>query len=88
MSTVAVIDKSGSFAAMLPAVQGLGQIVGPNIAASMLGAGLGYNNVFLMCAGAALVGMFIYLLMYLFLRKQVPELVGKSNQAETEALVS
>jgi len=78
MSTVAVIDKSGRFASMLPAVQGLGQIVGPNIAASMLGAGLGYNNVFLMCSAAAIIGMLIYLMMYIFLRRTVPELAGRS----------
>jgi len=78
MSTVAVIDKSGRFASMLPAVQGLGQIVGPNIAASMLGAGLGYNNVFLMCSVAAIIGMLIYLMMYIFLRRTVPELAGRS----------
>jgi len=76
MSTVAVIDKSGSFAALLPAVQGLGQIVGPNIAASMLGASMGYNKVFLMCAAAAIAGMLIYLVMYIFLRRRVPELAG------------
>jgi len=78
MSTVAVIDKSGTFASMLPAVQGLGQIVGPNIAASMLAAGLGYNMVFLMCASAAIVGMLIYLMMYVFMRRTVPELAGST----------
>ena len=78
MSTVAVIDKSGAFASLLPGVQGLGQIVGPNIAASMLGAGLGYNAVFMMCAGAAIVGMFVYLVMYVFLRRAVPELATAS----------
>jgi predicted MFS family arabinose efflux permease len=86
MSTVAVIDKSGSFASMLPAVQGLGQIVGPNIAASMLAAGLGYNDVFLMCSGAAIIGMLVYLVMYIFLKRQVPELVGKSSRQEQEQL--
>jgi len=78
MSTVAVIDKSGTFASMLPAVQGLGQIVGPNIAASMLAAGLGYNMVFLMCASAAIIGMLIYLMMYIFMRRTVPELAGST----------
>ena len=76
MSTVAVIDKSGAFASLMPGAQGLGQIVGPNIAASMLGAGMGYNAVFIMCACAAIVGMVIYGLMYIFLRREVPELAG------------
>ena len=76
MSTAAVIDKSGSFAALLPASQGLGQILGPNIAASMLGAGLGYGKVFLMCAGAASLALLSYLIMHVFLRQRIPELKG------------
>ena len=77
MGTVAVIDRRGSFAALMPGAQGLGQIVGPNLAASMLGAGMGYSAVFYMCAGAAVMGMLIYLVMYIWLRAQVPELVGQ-----------
>lgn len=78
MGTVAVIDRRGSFAALMPGAQGLGQIVGPNLAASMLGAGMGYPAVFLMCAGAAIIGMLIYLVMYLWLRQRVPELSSRS----------
>jgi predicted MFS family arabinose efflux permease len=78
MATVAVIDKSGAFASLMPGAQGLGQIVGPNIAASMLGAGMGYNTVFLMCASAALIGMVIYGVMYFFLRARIPELARAS----------
>ena len=79
MSTVAVIDRSGTFASLLPASQGLGQIAGPNIAASMLGAGMGYNKVFLMCSIAVTVGMLFYLVLYLFLRQTIPELSGKTT---------
>lgn len=79
MATVAVIDKSGAFASLMPGAQGLGQIVGPNIAASMLGAGLGYDAVFVMCACAALIGMLIYLAMYIWLRRGVPELAGDTG---------
>lgn len=74
MSTVAVIDKSGAFASLMPGAQGLGQIVGPNIAASMLARDMGYPAVFLMCAAAAIMGMLIYLVMYLWLKHRVPEL--------------
>ncbi|MFB3106759.1 MAG: MFS transporter, partial [Pseudomonadales bacterium] len=35
------MDRSGSLVALLPSVQGFGQFIGPNIAASILGAGLG-----------------------------------------------
>lgn len=77
MSTIAVIDRTGTFASLLPAIQGLGQIAGPNVAATMLGAGMGYNKVFLMCSAVVIIGMLFYLALYLFKRRSVPELTGK-----------
>lgn len=74
MSSVANSDPSGVFAALIPAAQGLGQIVGPNIAASLLGASLGYGVVFLMCALSALTGMALFWVMYCRLRRTVPVL--------------
>jgi len=74
MATVAVIDRSGAFASLMPAAQGLGQIVGPNAAATMLGAGFGYSAVFIMSASAAFIGLLIYLVMYIWLRHRVTEL--------------
>jgi len=74
MSTVANVDHSGRFAALMPAAQGLGQIIGPNLAASILAAGLGYRGVFIMCASATMTGMLIYAFMYLRLRKTIPAL--------------
>jgi len=74
MSTVANVDPRGSFASLMPGAQGLGQIVGPNLAASMLGAGMGYSAVFVMCAVAAIVGLLIYAAMYLWLRRTIPSL--------------
>lgn len=68
MSTVASVDTTGKFAALMPGAQGLGQIVGPNLAASLLGEDLGYQAVFMMCSGAALLGMLIYAGLYLRLR--------------------
>jgi predicted MFS family arabinose efflux permease len=78
MSTVANVDHSGSFASLMPGAQGLGQIVGPNIAASILGAGFGYSKVFIMCASAALLGLAVYGGMYLILRKTIPALAEAS----------
>ncbi|MEO1246751.1 MAG: MFS transporter [Pseudomonadota bacterium] len=78
MATVANVDHSGRFAALMPGAQGLGQIVGPNIAASILAAGFGYRGVFIMCATASLVAMAIYLTMYLRLRRTIPELADAS----------
>ena len=78
MSTVANVDHSGRFASLMPGAQGLGQIIGPNVAASILAAGLGYRGVFIMCAAASIVAMLIYLVMYLRLRKTIPALADAS----------
>ncbi len=78
MSTIANVDHSGRFAALMPGAQGLGQILGPNLAASILAAGLGYRGVFIMCAIASLLGMLIYLFMYVRLRKTIPALADAS----------
>ena len=78
MSTVANVDHSGRFAALMPGAQGLGQIIGPNLAASILAAGLGYSGVFIMCAIASLTGMSIYLFMYVRLRTTIPALADAS----------
>jgi len=78
MSTVANIDHSGRFAALMPGAQGLGQLLGPNIAASVLAAGLGYPGVFIMCAVSTLVAMVIYLFMYVSLKKNIPALADAS----------
>jgi len=78
MATVANIDPSGRYASLMPGAQGLGQIVGPNLAASLLGAGLGYDGVFVMCAAASLAAMTIYGFMYLRLRRLQPALADGS----------
>ena len=78
MSTVANVDHSGRFAALMPGAQGLGQIVGPNLAATILAYGFGYRGVFIMCAMASLTGMSIYLFMYVRLRKTIPALADAS----------
>jgi MFS family permease len=78
MATIANVDHSGRFASLMPGAQGLGQIVGPNIAATTLGWGLGYPAVFLMCASATMIGLLIYLGMYLKLRSTIPALADAS----------
>jgi predicted MFS family arabinose efflux permease len=72
MSTIANVDKTGRFAALMPGAQGLGQIIGPNLAASILGLNLGYSGVFIMCSGAAIVAMLLYAFMYLSFRRTIP----------------
>jgi predicted MFS family arabinose efflux permease len=59
-SMMGYMDRSGSLVALLPSVQGFGQFVGPNIAASIIGAGLGYSTMFLVSGSMALVAMVIY----------------------------
>jgi predicted MFS family arabinose efflux permease len=77
-ATIANVDHSGRFAALVPGAQGFGQILGPNIAASILAAGLGYGAVFIMCAMASLVAFAIYLAMYLTLKQRIPALADAS----------
>ena len=72
MSTIANVDKTGRFASLMPGAQGLGQIIGPNMAASILGMNMGYSGVFIFCAGAAFVAMCLYALMYLRFKHRIP----------------
>ena len=78
MSTIANVDKTGRFAALMPGAQGLGQIIGPNLAASILGLNLGYSGVFVMCAGAAVLAMLLYTFLYLRFRRTIPALAYAS----------
>ncbi len=77
-ATIANVDHSGKFPAMIPAAQGLGNFLGPNIAASVLAYGFGYDGVFIMCGIASIAAMFIYLYMYLMLKKTIPALADAS----------
>lgn len=58
---VAHMDRSGSFVALLPAVQGFGQFVGPNIAASILDADYGYGMMFMVSGSMTLIALAIYM---------------------------
>jgi predicted MFS family arabinose efflux permease len=77
-ATIANVDHSGRFPAMIPAAQGLGNFLGPNFAASVLAFGLGYNGIFVMCAAASIAAMLVYLYMYLKLKKAIPALADAS----------
>ena len=77
-ATIANVDHSGRFPAMIPAAQGLGNFLGPNIAASVLAWNFGYNGVFIMCAMASIAAMLVYLYMYLRLKKTIPALADAS----------
>ena len=63
---------------MIPAAQGLGNFLGPNLAASVLAWNFGYDGVFITCALASLAAMLVYLYMYLMLKKTIPALADMS----------
>lgn len=77
-ATIANVDRSGRFPALIPAAQGLGNFLGPNMAASVLAFGLGYNGVFYLSGAASITAMLIYLYMYLKLKKKIPALADAS----------
>lgn len=74
MAFIANADHSGRFSSLIPAAQGLGQICGPNLAASLLAGGADYAAVFEVCALFAVLGWLSYLAVYLSLRRRLPEL--------------
>ncbi len=63
------MDRSGSMVALLPSVQGFGQFIGPNVAASVLGAGLGYGSMFMVSGSMALVAMLIYIGVFFYMQR-------------------
>jgi len=69
---MAHMDRSGSLVALLPSVQGFGQFIGPNIAASVLGFGLGYGTMFMVSGSMALVAMFLYMGVFLYMHRRKP----------------
>ena len=74
MSTIANFDKVGRYSSLMPGAQGLGQIIGPNVAASILGWNLGYSAVFIMCAVASIIAFSIYLFIFIKFKSSRPEL--------------
>lgn len=70
------MDRSGSLVALLPSVQGFGQFIGPNVAASVLGAGLGYSTMFVVSGSMALVAMFLYMGVFSYMHRRKAMLVN------------
>ena len=63
------MDRSGTMVALMPAVQNLGQPTGAYIASFILAKGMGYDVVFLVSSGFAVMAMFLYLGIYLYTSK-------------------
>ena len=70
------MDRSGSLVALLPSVQGFGQFVGPNIAASIVGAGLGYGTMFVVSGSMALVALVLYIGVFVYMHRRQPILAA------------
>lgn len=68
------MDRRGSLVALLPSVQGFGQFIGPNIAASIVGAGLGYGTMFVVSGSMALVAMLLYTGVFFYMHHRQPVL--------------
>jgi hypothetical protein len=68
------MDRSGSLVAQLPSVQGFVQFIGPNIAASVLGAGMGYGVMFMVSGSMALVAMLLYAGVFVYMNRRRPVL--------------
>lgn len=78
MGTISTLDPSGRYVSLVPGAQGVGQIVGPNLAATVLSYELGYDGVFFMCSVAAIISLIIYAAMYIRLRRIIPALADAS----------
>lgn len=77
-ATIANVDRSGRYVALIPAAQGIGNGIGPFLAAGVLSLSFGYNGVFVLCASASIAAVLVYLYMYLALRKAIPALADAS----------
>jgi len=62
------MDRSGSMVALMPAVQNLGQSIGPWIASVILAYELGYGVVFIVSASFSVMAMFLYMGIYVYMR--------------------
>ncbi len=67
---MAHMDRGGSLIALMPSVQGFGQFVGPNVAASLLGAGMGYKVVFIVSGSMALIAMLLYVGVFIYMHRR------------------
>ena len=80
-SMMGYMDRSGSLVALLPSVQGFGQFVGPNIAASIIGAGLGYSTMFLVSGSMALIAMAIYVGIFFYMHTRKSAQIAAVTEA-------
>ncbi len=75
---MAHMDRGGSLVALMPSVQGFGQFIGPNVSASVLGAGMGYSTMFMVSGSMALVAMLLYSGVFIYMHRRQPVLAEAS----------
>lgn len=69
LGTLANIDKSGRFTALISGAQGVGQMIGPAGAASILVLGYGLSGAMYFAAGTAGLATLVYLITRLYLNR-------------------
>jgi predicted MFS family arabinose efflux permease len=74
------MDRTGSLVALLPSVQGFGQFVGPNVAASALEFNLGYSGVFVVSGSMTLIALFLYVGVFLYMHKRPSVQTAEASQ--------
>ena len=86
---LAHMDRSGSLIALLPSVQGFGQFISPNVAASVPGAGMGYSVMFIVSGSMALVAMLLYIGIFITMHRRprvLAEATCRTNNMESGKL--
>jgi hypothetical protein len=74
LGTLANIDHSGRYIALVGAAQGLGLTVGPSVAGFLVGRGFEYGAVMNFCALAAVSTSVIYAYVYWNLKRNAPDI--------------
>lgn len=78
MGTLANLDHTGRYGALVPFAQDTAAAVGSPIAGAILAGGLGYSAVIFFGAGCALLAFVIFLPAYLRVRTLAPEIANAS----------
>ncbi|PCH94865.1 MAG: hypothetical protein COB83_10345 [Gammaproteobacteria bacterium] len=74
LGTIANIDHSGKYAALVPGAQGLTQSISPAAAGYILSQGYGYSGVMMLCAVGTISAMIIYSFVYAKLKQIAPDI--------------
>lgn len=64
------MDRSGAMIALMPAVEGFGQFLGPHMGAFILDHKMGYNVLFMASGSMTMIAMFLYFGVFLYMRRK------------------